>query len=214
MAATTRIIEDTFSGGLEVISVTVTAGGSGYTTVPTVAINAPAAGGGQATATATIDGGAVTAITIVNPGNSYVTAPIVAITGGGGTSATATAVMSTGEVSNYAGKTCALIDFSNHGAAVTIDASTLLGGSNGTQGFQKYRIDEVRWSTDKYITVAFTGTGTSQAICVAPGQGHFSVPLVNLATQPGDATNADITVTPATGCYGFMMLKLAKEAFV
>jgi hypothetical protein len=143
-----------------------------------------------------------------------VTAPIVAITGGGGTSATATAVMSTGEVSNYTGKTCALIDFSNHGAAVTIDASTLLGGSNGTQGFQKYRIDEVRWSTDKYITVAFTGTGTSQAICVAPGQGHFSVPLVNLATQPGDATNADITVTPATGCYGFMMLKLAKEAFV
>ena len=214
MAATTRIIEDTFSGGLEVISITVTAGGSGYTTVPTVAVTAPPAGGGQATATATILGGAVTAITIVNPGNSYVVAPPVAITGGGGTSATATAVMSTGEVSNYAGKTCALIDFSNHGAAVTIDASTLLGGSNGTQGFQKYRIDDIHWSTDKYITVAFTGTGTSGAICVAPGQGHFGVPLANLATQPGDATNADITVTPAAGCYGFMMLKLAKEAFV
>ena len=214
MAANVRIIEDTFSGGLEVVSFTVTAGGSGYTSAPTVAVAAPPSGGGQATATATITGDAVTAVTIVNPGNSYVVAPAVTFSGGGGTSAAATAVMSTGDPTLYSGETCALIDFSNHGAAVTIDASAQLGGSNGTQGFQKYRITDVRWSTDKYITVAFTGTGTNQAICVAPGHGHFSVPLVNLATQPGDATNADITVTPNTGCYGYMLLKLAKEAFV
>jgi hypothetical protein len=214
MAATTRIISDTFYGGLEVASFTVTAGGSAYTSAPTVAVAAPPSGGGQATATATIAGGVVTAVTITNPGNSYILAPIVSFSGGGGTLAAATAVMSTGEVSNYTGETCVLIDFSNHGAAVTIDASAQLGGSNGTQGFQKYRIDDIRWSTDKYITVAFTGTGTSGAICVAPGQGHFGVPLANLATQPGDATNADITVTPAASCYGFMMLKLAKEAFV
>ena len=214
MAVTTRVLEDTFSGGLGVGSITVTNGGSGYTTVPSVAVNAPAAGGGTATATATIDGGAVTAITITNPGNSYVAAPIVAITGGGGTSATATAVMTANTPTTYSGQTCVLLDFSNHGATVTVDASTYLGGSNGTEGFQKYRIDEVRWSTDKYITVAFTGTGHTSAICVAPGQGHFSIPIANIATQPGDATNADITVTPATGCYGFMLLKLGKEDFV
>ena len=55
MAATTRIISDTFYGGLEVASFTVTAGGSAYTSAPTVAVAAPPSGGGQATATATID---------------------------------------------------------------------------------------------------------------------------------------------------------------
>ena len=123
MAANVRIIEDTFSGGLEVVSFTVTAGGSGYTSAPTVAVAAPPSGGGQATATATITGDAVTAVTIVNPGNSYVVAPAVTFSGGGGTSAAATAVMSTGDPTLYSGETCALIDFSNHGAAVTIDAS-------------------------------------------------------------------------------------------
>ena len=132
MAANVRIIEDTFSGGLEVVSFTVTAGGSGYTSAPTVAVAAPPSGGGQATATATITGDAVTAVTIVNPGNSYVVAPAVTFSGGGGTSAAATAVMSTGDPTLYSGEACALIDFSNHGAAVTIDASAQLGGSNGS----------------------------------------------------------------------------------
>lgn len=74
-------------------SATVTAGGSDYTAA-TVTIAAPGPGGVQATATATVLGGEVTAITITNPGSGYTSAPTITITGDG-TDATATAVLGT-----------------------------------------------------------------------------------------------------------------------
>ena len=217
MAATTRIIEDTLTdtnGGGRVDSITVTNGGSGYTSAPTVVVIAPPAGGGQATATATIAGGAVTAITVVDAGSCYVIAPTVSMSGGGGSAAAGTAVLTASTPAEYRGSTTALVTFSNHGAAVTIDASTLLGGSNGTQGFQKYLINNIKWSTDQAIAVTFTGSGSTAAITVAPGQGSFDKAIRNTATQPSDATNADITITPAAGCDGYMYMELSKEAFV
>lgn len=75
-----------------VTGLTITAGGTGYTTAPTVTIGAPGAGGIQATAEATVTGGVVTALTITNPGSNYTSAPTVTITGEG-TSATATATV-------------------------------------------------------------------------------------------------------------------------
>ena len=77
-----------------VASVTVSAGGSGYTSAPTVSFAAPGAGV-TATGTATISGGAITAITITNPGNGYEAVPAITITGGDGTGGTATAVLAT-----------------------------------------------------------------------------------------------------------------------
>lgn len=74
-------------------SVTVGAGGTGYTTAPTVAFGAPPAGGVQATGTAIINAGAVTGVTITNPGEGYITAPTVTFSGGGGTGATATSTL-------------------------------------------------------------------------------------------------------------------------
>ena len=60
-------------------SITVTNGGTGYTTAPAVTISAPFSGFTTATATATISGGAVTAINIVNAGSGYLTVPTVTI---------------------------------------------------------------------------------------------------------------------------------------
>jgi len=77
-----------------VASATVSAGGSNYTSAPTVAIAAPGSGV-TATATATVSGGAVTAIVITNPGNGYSSAPAITFSGGGGSGATATAVLAT-----------------------------------------------------------------------------------------------------------------------
>ena len=94
--------KDMLVGGA-ISAITVTAGGSGYSTVPTVTISAPQeTTGTTATATATISGGAVTAITLTNAGSGYTAAPTVAITGGGGSSATATgAVGSPNSVLSY-----------------------------------------------------------------------------------------------------------------
>ena len=70
---------------------TITAGGSGYTSAPTVAITAVLSSEGSgATATATVAGGAVTAITLTNAGNGYADGATVSFSGGGGSGAAAT----------------------------------------------------------------------------------------------------------------------------
>lgn len=70
-----------------ITGVTVTEGGSGYTTA---AVGFSGGGGSGATATATIVGGEITAITLTNAGHGYTSAPTVTITGDG-EDATATA---------------------------------------------------------------------------------------------------------------------------
>jgi hypothetical protein len=62
------------SGGA-VTTISVTNGGSGYTTAPIVTISG--GGGSGATATATISGGAVTTISVTNGGSGYTSAPSV-----------------------------------------------------------------------------------------------------------------------------------------
>jgi FtsP/CotA-like multicopper oxidase with cupredoxin domain len=75
-----------------ILSVTVDAGGSGYT-APTVAILDVYGTGSGATATATVDGtGAITGITVTNAGSGY-SAPIVEITDTNGVDAAATALL-------------------------------------------------------------------------------------------------------------------------
>lgn len=73
-----------------IASAAVDAGGTGYTTAPTVTITGDGEG---ATATATVASGAVTGITITNGGSGYTQATI-SFSGGGGTGATATATIS------------------------------------------------------------------------------------------------------------------------
>lgn len=84
-----------------VISVTVTNGGSGFTSAPTVTISnpdfpsgaGPSPNGAQAVATSTISGGAVNAVLVSFGGYGYFQ-PVVTFTDGGGSGATATAVVS------------------------------------------------------------------------------------------------------------------------
>lgn len=81
------------SGAIAALS--LTSGGSGYTTVPAVALTG--GGGTGATAIATVVGGAVTGLTITNAGTGYASTPMVALTGGGGTGAAVTAVLGDGD---------------------------------------------------------------------------------------------------------------------
>lgn len=72
-----------------VYSVTITDGGTGYTSAT---VGFTGGGGTGAAATATVTDGAVSAITVTVPGNAYTSAPTVSITGDG-TGATATATI-------------------------------------------------------------------------------------------------------------------------
>ena len=79
-----------------ILSLTVTAGGSGYTSAPNVSISAPdEPSGTQATANATVSGNVVTSLVLTNVGSGYTNSSnvTVTITGGGGSNATATATL-------------------------------------------------------------------------------------------------------------------------
>ena len=73
---------------------TITNGGSGFTSVPTVVFTggAPTV---PATAVATITNGVVTGVTITNAGSGYSSAPTISFSGGGGVGATATTSLNT-----------------------------------------------------------------------------------------------------------------------
>ena len=101
--------DDSLAAGIERIE--VTAGGSGYTSAPTVTITGDGTG---ATATATISSGAVTAITVTGKGTNYTRAKVV-LSGGGGSLGTARAVIAP----NYRGS-----EKSGHGT----DPRAELGG--------------------------------------------------------------------------------------
>ncbi|HEV3312574.1 MAG TPA: hypothetical protein VG815_18835, partial [Chloroflexota bacterium] len=77
------------AGDLGVENITVTEGGSGYTSAPDVVFTG--GGGSGAAGTAVLTNGVVTSVTITDPGSGYTSAPYVSFTGGGGTGAMATA---------------------------------------------------------------------------------------------------------------------------
>ena len=81
--------------GSKVDDIAVSAGGTGYTSAPTVTFTG-GGGGTGATATATVAGGVVTAVTVTAGGTGYTSAPTIGFTGGAGSGATATASMKEG----------------------------------------------------------------------------------------------------------------------
>jgi hypothetical protein len=138
------------SGGLGP-QVTVTNGGTGYTSAPTV--SASGGSGSGATFLATVAGGIVTAVIVTNPGTGYLPADTVtlAFSGGGGSAAAATlgvkmpAGVGGTAIETYQGRIWvannATIIFSAPGSA--FDFSTGNGGGNFT-------------STDSFLRVRFT----------------------------------------------------------
>ena len=90
-------------------TVTITNGGSGYTSPPTVTFNLPTGGVApkRAQGTATITGDAVTSITLTDLGNGYSATdpPTISFSGGGGTGAAATATLQAGWGNNQDGTT-------------------------------------------------------------------------------------------------------------
>lgn len=86
-AKTPPLIRRPFAPG-QIITTTVTAGGSGYTSTPSVAVTG--GGGSGAAIEALVVSGAVVSLIITDPGEGYTSAPTITISGGGGSGATAT----------------------------------------------------------------------------------------------------------------------------
>ena len=125
--------------------ITITAGGSGYATPPTVSFSG--GGGTGAAATAILSGGIVTSVVVTNSGSGYTTAPTIAFSSGAAT-ATATLVptaISGTDVETYQGRIWIIngptLTFSAPGSVT--DFTTANGGGSIT-------------STDSFLRVGYT----------------------------------------------------------
>jgi hypothetical protein len=160
----------------EIDSITVTAGGSGYTSVPTVLVNGDGTG---ATATATLSGDAVDSITIDTAGSGYSFA-LITITGGGGTGATAS--VSLGDADSLPALQSAV-----EGAAIsgTIDRIIVINsGQDYTTG-------------DVTVTITGDGTGAEATATISAGTG--AITGITVTNQGSGYTFADITFTQTVG---------------
>lgn len=113
-------------------SISISNGGSGYTSAPIVTASAPSSSyGTRATFEAAVSGGSVTALRLLEPGWGYTSPPTISFSGGGGTGAAASCSIFEGSFSFIGGSVGA------RGACLAIDSAgkayTLCGGIHPNQ---------------------------------------------------------------------------------
>tara|TARA_B100000927_G_scaffold67159_1_gene52968 strand:- start:858 stop:2453 length:1596 start_codon:yes stop_codon:yes gene_type:complete len=165
----------------EVDSISITAGGTGYTSVPTVVI---AGDGKGATGTATTSGGAVTGVTINTSGSGYSFA-FVTFVGGGGSGAT-------GKVNLGDADSLPALQSAVEGASVsgTLDRVVLTaGGQDYIEGDVVIQIVGDGTGAEASANVN-SATGAITNIRVTnPGSG-YSYAQVNITNTAAPGTNA------------------------
>ncbi len=161
------------SGAVGTISLTY--GGYGYSSAPTV-IFTPAAVGSGATAHATISGGAVTALVLDSGGSGYTSGATVAILGGGGTGATATATVASGVVT-------ALSLTAGGSGYFSAPAVTLTGSGAGSGAT---------------ATATISGGVVTAITKTASGSGYTTAPAITITAPFGGSGDAGVCVCPDT----------------
>lgn len=152
--------------------IAITAGGSGYTTTPSVVISAPNdANGVQAVATATTSSGAVTAITLTEAGTGYTSPPTITLSGGGGSGATAIAGLITFKKGTVA------VTVSNPGSGYTNAANLTVSFSGGG-------------GANAAATAVLSGGQISTIVMTNPGDGYTSNPTVTITGGGGSNATA------------------------
>jgi len=172
----------TQTGGLQ--SITVTGNGSGYTSTaaaPSVTIGTPdIAGGTQATGTAVLSGGAITAIAVASGGGGYSSAPTVTITpaaGDTGAGATATAVLTSGAVTSI----------------------TIVSGGVGYKATPTVTLSGGGFSSAATLGAVTVGSSTITGITITNnGTGYSTAPSITVAAPPS-GTTATATATITSG---------------
>jgi phage tail sheath protein FI len=164
-----------------VTGTTFSANGSGYSstaTAPTVTFGAPnVAGGVQATGTAILSGGAITAIAVADGGSGYSGTVSVSVSAtGGGSGFQGTVTLDGDSIDTIT------VDQGGSGYKGTVTASFSGGGGSGG-------------SAGAVTVAASTITGIT---ITNPGSGYTSAPSVSVA-NPGGATAPTVTSTVTTG---------------
>jgi len=153
-------------------SIALTAGGSGYTSAPTVAF--VGGNGSGATATATLTPTSVASANVTAGGTGYTSAPAVSASGGGGTGFAATAVLTGSAVTS--------INITNHGVGYTSAPTLALSGGAGSGAT---------------ATAVLTGTSVASLALTAQGNGYNTTPTVSFSGGGGTGASASVVVQKA-----------------
>ena len=161
----TYFIDDTNSSGVAAkfkvminkngaANIEILHGGSNYKETPKVTIAAPPSGGTQATATATVRGGIITAINLIDGGSGYGADPLRAIIdappeGGAQSQAVATATVENGSVTGFS----LIRGGSGYTGEITIDNEKFGGGS----GELSFNVKEVKSIKEEEKLVSLNG---------------------------------------------------------
>jgi hypothetical protein len=164
-----------------VASIPVNNGGSGYSSAPTVTIDAPTLSGGQtATATATISGGSVVSIAVTYGGAGYVTIPGVSLSGGGGSGATATASISS-----------TVINSGNPEPDGTVAcARVTVGGSGYTSAPTVTLSAPPSGGVQAEATAGISGGSVNEVVITERGSGYLAPPTVSFSGGGGSGAAA------------------------
>jgi hypothetical protein len=167
------------NGGVSPV-ITLTNGGSGYTSAPTVTISGGSGTG--ATAVATIGTPQVNFVSVINGGSQYGPAPGVVFTGGGGTGAAATAII------DPRGLTSATITNGGEYFTSTVPLVSFSGGGGTGAALQAFM--GFNSSTGRFY-VASLQFG-------APGSNYSSAPTITISGG-SPFINATATCTVGNG---------------
>ncbi len=200
------------------MSLLLTNGGSGYTTVPNVTISPPLTPGGvQATATTAISG-VVNAVTVTKGGSGYTASPLVIFSGGGGTGATATATIGgsvasitvTQPGSGYTSAPVVTISPPQDAGGVTATATATIATSGSKKGqVTSIKVTNPGSGYTASPTVSFSGGGGKGAQATASlttlsvfsvtvtngGLGYTTAPAVSFSGGGGQGAAATATIT-------------------
>jgi FtsP/CotA-like multicopper oxidase with cupredoxin domain len=176
-------------------SITVTKGGSGYMTPPAVTLSAPAAGGVQATADASLR---ISSVRVDSPGSGYIVAPLVRfsnlpITNANGVQLNdpTTGLPLVANGSGAEGITTLKVvgvNLSNTGAGYTAAPAVTFSAPTGKNGVRATGHAVMETQTRRGVTT-LTGRIASIAIDVA-GSGYAGAPSMTIGAAPAGGTNA------------------------
>jgi FtsP/CotA-like multicopper oxidase with cupredoxin domain len=156
-------------------SLTLTSGGSGYRSIPTVTI--AGGGGGGATATATI-GKHIAGIRVTNRGSGYTSKPTVTITGGGGSGATATATIQGGKVWS--------IHMTNRGSGYTSPPTVTITGGSGSGATAAAKLSAGGSVASLWLTSVGSGYISPPTVMIKGGGGRGAKAIATLSSSAGD----------------------------
>src|SRR6516164_6586251 len=195
----------TFGGAIG--SITVTSGGSGYTSNPTVTISAP--GGTGTTATATADVGAViTGVTLTSGGSGYAAGTTVTLPapGTGGTQATAVPNLRFGVASIAApaagtGAGYAVGDVLSFNSGGGTGATATVSSVNATGAITAVTFNAATGAGAGYTAAPTISSvsGPQSVTSVALLSGGSGYAVGNTLSLTGGTTNAVVTVTAIGG---------------